>query len=332
MKYLLLFLPFFTQAQVAKTILVEHFTNTRCGVCAGQNPSFYANLANNSQVKHVSYHPSSPYTSCLFSQHNPSENDARTNFYGLYGSTPRLAIQGANISNSPNPFQNANLYNSYEGQTSAFSLKTEQRKTTDSIFLRVLVKTVSTSSLTSLRLYAGAAEDTVFYSAPNGESIHHDVFRKSFFGLNGLIINPAANIGDSVVFESKLAKNNAWNFNRIFTYAILQNATTRALEQANFSKPSDNSLITNTNAIEENDDLVQVFPNPSADGRFSFYNSHAQSQNAQIEVWALDGRLLLRKSVKTPKFEIDLSKQLGGFYTIKIQIGNSVVQKRLLRL
>ena len=332
MKYLFLFLPFLVQGQAAKTIVVEHFTNTRCGSCAGQNPSFYTNLANNPQVKHISYHPSSPFSNCLFSQHNPSENDARTNFYGLFGSTPRLTIQGSNVSNSPNPFQNPNLYNSYQGQTSAYALKTEQRKTTDSIFLRLVVKTVAASSLTSLRLYAGVAEDTVFYNAPNGESIHHDVFRKSFFGTNGLIVNPAASIGDSVVFESKLGKNNAWNFNRIFAYAILQNATTRALEQAAFTKPSDNNLITNTIAFEENERLIQVFPNPSTDGMFMILIPGFSTGEAQIEIQSLDGKFseLIRATQK--QTQISLINQAKGIYSLKINYQGKFTYSRLVKI
>ena len=37
-------------AQVERTVIVEHFTNTRCGICAFRNPAFYENLNNQENV------------------------------------------------------------------------------------------------------------------------------------------------------------------------------------------------------------------------------------------------------------------------------------------
>ena len=91
-----------SKAQVPKKVIVEHFTNTVCSVCASKNPGFYTNLKNQQGVIHLAVHPSSPYTSCILSKHNVSENDARTNYYGVYGATPRLAIQGVVIASNAN--------------------------------------------------------------------------------------------------------------------------------------------------------------------------------------------------------------------------------------
>ena len=81
-------------------MLVEHFTNTYCSVCASKNHGFYANLWRYPQVWHVAYHPSSPYAACPLSMANVPENDARTNYYGVYGGTPRLVIQGAVVTST----------------------------------------------------------------------------------------------------------------------------------------------------------------------------------------------------------------------------------------
>ena len=81
-------------AQVEQKVIIEHFTNTRCGICASRNPAFYQTLAYYPQALHIAYHPSSPYSSCAFNMHNSSENDQRTYFYNIYGGTPRAVIQG----------------------------------------------------------------------------------------------------------------------------------------------------------------------------------------------------------------------------------------------
>lgn len=100
---------------VAKKVIVEHFTNSRCGVCASKNPSLFTNLTSHPDILHISYHPSSPYSSCVFSQSNPAENDSRTNFYGIFGGTPRIVIQGDVISSSTN-FGSSTLFTAYEDQ------------------------------------------------------------------------------------------------------------------------------------------------------------------------------------------------------------------------
>lgn len=313
-KLFALLFPLAVQAQVPKTIVVEHFTNSRCSVCASQNPSFYQILRNNPQVKHIAFHPTSPYVNCQLAQHNAVENDARTNYYGLYGSTPKLAIQGANISYNPNPYQNAALYSSYQGQTSAFSLKTSQQKTTDSIYLRVVVRTEASHSLSTLRLYAGVAEDTVFFASPNGETIHHDVFRRSFFGPQGLIVTPAASVGDSVVLESKLRYHPVWNVNRIFSFALLQNATTRVLEQAGFTEPSDNELITKGNTLLSETPCFVLFPNPSA---LSTVVRFEREGYRRIQILSGLGNVLL--STSTMRAEIEIGRNLPpGLYWVQV--------------
>ena len=59
MKKLLTTLLFFSfvwnaEAQVPKKVIVEHFTNTLCSVCASRNPGFYSNLNNqNGRWRHL---------------------------------------------------------------------------------------------------------------------------------------------------------------------------------------------------------------------------------------------------------------------------------------
>ena len=89
-------------SQVPKKAVVEHFTNTNCSVCASRNPGFYTNLNMQTGVLNLAVHPSSPYPNCLLYQQNATANDARTNYYGIYGSTPRLVINGNVISSAAN--------------------------------------------------------------------------------------------------------------------------------------------------------------------------------------------------------------------------------------
>ena len=150
-----LLIPFFTlvasiqivSGQVPKKVVVEHFTNTKCSICASKNPGFYTNLNNQTGVIHVAFHPSSPYAACALSMHNPVENDGRTNYYSIYGSTPRLVIQGVVISSGAN-YSSPSIFTPYLGQTSPASIKIYQYKYgTDSIRSRVVIKTEAAHTL-----------------------------------------------------------------------------------------------------------------------------------------------------------------------------------------
>jgi hypothetical protein len=314
-------------AQVAKTVVVEHFTNTRCGVCADQNPSFFQNLALNPGVKHIAYHPTSPYSNCLFAQHNVAENNGRTNYYNLFGSTPRLAINGAPISNNPNPYINPNLYDNVSSQTSSFIVRTRQTKEEDTIRIRIVLETIAVHSFSEARLYAGVAEDTVFYNAPNGENRHYNVFRKSFFGPSGIVINPAQNIGDSVVFESKLERNMVWDFNRIFAFATLQDASNRALIQADFAKPGDNTILTSIKAKPDKDPEIEIFPNPAED---YFTIRTSKKSKIQVRVIDLNGKIL-QELETSGGIEISTSILKPGIYTIQTTIDGVVTSRKIVK-
>ena len=110
------------ESQVLKVPIVEHFTNSNCSICAANNSTVYNALDNNPSALHISFFPSSPYSSCFFSMQNPVDNDARTNFYGLYGSTPKLTVNGIQTSLSATNMTLQNLAT----ETSAFMMEIKQ--------------------------------------------------------------------------------------------------------------------------------------------------------------------------------------------------------------
>ena len=83
-----------THAQTPRKVIVEHFTNTRCGICGSRNPGLFTNLSSSPDVMHMAVHPSRPYASCVLNQHNPTESDDRAKYYGIFGGTPRVVVQG----------------------------------------------------------------------------------------------------------------------------------------------------------------------------------------------------------------------------------------------
>ena len=305
----------FVNAQVAKKVVVEHFTNTRCSSCASRNPGFYSNLNSQSGVIHLAVHPSAPYANCVLSLHNPSGNDGRTNYYGIFGGTPRLVVQGVVVSGGAN-YSSASIFSPYLGQTSPASIKIYQFKYgNDSIRSRIVIKTEATHSQGNLSLFVALAEDTVNYTGSNGEPVHYDVFRKSLTASSGISVALPANVGDSVVYTMSSSTNAAWNFSRIFTLAILQDATTKAVLQ------SENIAITTTNISTEIKN--ETSNNFNVNVYFSESNikicQNKNLENLNFLLYDASGRILLSKFIETNFENVNVSSLSPGIYFYRIK-------------
>lgn len=303
--------PLALMAQVPKKSIVEHFTNSNCSVCASRNPGFYANLNRQANVLHLAVHPSSPYSSCRLYQQNDAANDARTNYYGIYGGTPRLVINGSVIP-SGNDYAANSLFTPFINQTSPVSIRIEQRKFgVDSVQSKIIIKTVSANNLNSASLFVSLAENTVNYSGNNGESIHYDVFRKSLTAATGQSITIPRAIGDSVVVVLSSPSNAVWNFNKIYTLAILQETASKSLIQAEAS-----SVYTLENAQAIKFDKPQIFPNPVE----SILNLQFKgSEPTTCALFDLSGVEVLKKELNNQQeVSLNLSSLASGIYTLKV--------------
>lgn len=329
MKKILFLIPFIQlsidiTAQVPKKVVVEHFTNTKCSVCVLRNPGFYSNLYNQTDVIHLAIHPSSPYTACLFSLHNAFENDGRTNYYGVYGGTPRLVIQGEVISGSAD-YSLPSMFTPYLSQTSPASIKITQSKYgTDSIRSRIVIKTEAVHSLGGLSLFVALAEDTINYTGSNGESVHYDVFRKSLTGTSGVPILLPAAVGDSVVYTMVSTTDAAWNVSRIFTLAILQETISKSVVQSEAISASANTISTGITSNEANVPNAFVYANASN----IFIQTELLFENGILLIYDLTGRLLFQKTLQAANEQaISLTELSNGIYLYTIVSNNQPIKK-----
>jgi hypothetical protein len=309
-----LFTAFFTLlsitlfAQVPRTVVIEHFTNTRCGICANRNPDLFTNLNNNPEVLHLAVHPSSPYSSCVFNQEDVAGNDGRTNYYNIYGATPRIVVQGSVIPSSTS-FGDATLFSSQAGQTSPFNV----RVNIDNInamqaTVSVVVKTEAVHNFIDLKLFTALAEDTVYYNAPNGEGTHYNVFRTSVFEVDGKTITPATMVGDSVMFTETVTLGSNWDWNRLVGISILQESGNKSVLQAATSK---NQLFTSTQSIE-----TAPFQLYSAENKV-FFNAN-KAGRFEVQVYNLQGQLL-KQLQSNNQDEWVFDDIVTGAYLIRIQ-------------
>ena len=325
-----------SQAIVRKT-LVEHFTNTKCSICASRNPGFYAVLTQNPNVLHVAYHPSSPYNTCLFSMQNKSENDARTKHYGLFGGTPTFVING--VQKSSSDVQDVNVYGPFQNQTSPISVNVFlSPSSNDSIKVMVEIKAVSQHNHTTLSLYVPLVEDTVFYNAPNGENKHYDVFRKSFTGINP--INFAAPImgGNPYIYTSKIAKSPLWNLKRLSAMGIVSSISALGVVSS-----SDLSVVqveqsdvyneTMSSSVNESLNDIQrftIYPNPALNT--IQINANVDISGNQYDMYNSMGKIVKSGLITHDEMGIDIDWLPTGLYVMKIGKAINFISKSFLKL
>jgi hypothetical protein len=300
-----------TAQQVPKQIIVEHFTNTYCSVCAGRNPGFYDNLKNFPQVLHIAYHPSAPYAACPLNQLNKPENDARTHFYGVYGATPRLVVQGIELSANED-YNDPLIFNNHLGETSSFEMRTLLEQTGTSLKVTVIVKKVDTSSLSTLNLYSALVEDTLNFAANNGETMHHDVFRKSFFDTIPVTTTAPVAIGDSIVHLETVTINNAWNLPQCYAIAILCAQDKKIVQAASSIR------LTETTGINElqGNGIFKIYPNP-AKKRLMIKGNFISEVEA--EIFDMLGRRVYKKVLSSESDFIELNRTAAGNYLLKLK-------------
>lgn len=298
---------------VKKYVLLEHFTNTKCPICASKNPAFYT-LINQypNEVRHLSIHPPVPYNSCVFYKSNESQNSGRANVYGIPG-TPRVAMNGALQGGSS--LLSASVLQSALNQTSPVYIQVTETNANPQKFVKIKVFTQDVVPAGSYKLYAAVAEKQVNYNAPNGEQAHHDVFRAMLPELNGTDYVPAA-AGQAVEynFTYTYTSPTGWtsNFDSLYVVAFVQNTTTK--EVLNTGTRFDPVLVGTGEALKPQN--VPVYPNPVQEAAFvTLPNDEAE----QVELFSLSGqRVSAAFSLRNDGLVISTATLSPGVYFLKI--------------
>jgi hypothetical protein len=296
-----------TFAQVPKMSIVEHFTNTRCAVCGYKNPPLYEVLDQYPDVIHIAYHPSSPYSACIFSQHNPEENDERTQFYGIYGSTPKVILNGASLPNQsplvlPEDLDEAmDMMSDYDVQI----LQTEAGE--NQINVKVILKKIADNNLENISLYIAIAENEINYNAPNGETVHHQVFRLK---LGEESIN-SIEVGETLEYNYSYSFHSDWQSDEMFAYAIVQD------ESKNVLQAGKSALVGDLTAIDDqliSSGLLNFSPNPTQNILQISNTSDVKFQD--IRIFSVHGQLLFSQEFNNT---INVGYLESGIYFLQLQ-------------
>jgi len=311
-------------AQVAKNIIVEHFTNTWCPLCTNRNSGFYENLNKQPSILHISYHPSRPYAGCELHQHNPLENNRRTQYYDVYNGTPRLVIQGKVVL-SPD-YSDAAIFEPHLAQTSPVSIAVEQSIREDGLInINILITNEANHTLAGIKLFGGVAEQLVEFDARNGEKEHFDVFRKAYTDMEGELIRLNKEQGDITELNYQVDIKQSWALEEFFSFVILQEEDTKAVIQAAISKAGEFTIPVSIAEVEKKS--LPIFPNP-VEGMLNI--ALPNQEFGQLKIYDCSGKLKMHSAL-TGNEKVDLSILNKGLYFVEVEQKGKFFQHKIVK-
>ncbi|MBK9271284.1 MAG: T9SS type A sorting domain-containing protein [Saprospiraceae bacterium] len=307
--------------QSKKYIFMEHFTNTYCGVCGAVNPGFY-NLIKKYEgnYHHMTVHPRFPYPQCSLYQANTSENTARASYYSVT-STPTVVINGTRKMAASNV--NANILDGELNKQSAVAIVVKESGGS-SRTVQVEVKTLGNKPAGNYRLFAAAAEKVLNLNTPNGEKVHHNVFRKFISAPDGNMIQIPES-GNSLVLDFNFNVEPNWKESEIYLLVWIQETTTKDILNSGTKFDED---LSGSHQIKSIDFKVMTNPVKS-----NLVVQMEKGLTGDYAIMNIMGQMVDRGAVNpfTQTLDIDVSDYKKGIYLVRIQSGGQKLTKRWVK-
>lgn len=308
--------------QAKRFVFMEHFTNSRCGVCAGSNPGYY-NLLNNykGHYHHISIHPPIPYSACLLYQANKDDQSQRSNFYNILG-TPTIVFNGQTKKSASGV--NASFLDAEIKKESAIQIVVSETGS-NSKNAKIEIKTIGQKPGGKYRLYVAITERVLNYASPNGEKVHYDVFRDFASAVTGDDVD-LADQGGSVVKSYQYLIQPSWDEKEMYVIAWVQDESTK--EVLNSGTKFD--VVSSTEQLKQLNFSIQ--PNP-VQGKLNIYFPNNSNKNARLVITNLLGREIARTplNLQNNSFEMNVQHFEKGIYFAKIESGGLSLTKKWVK-
>lgn len=272
------------QAQVPRTMLVEHFSNASCGPCASQNPALQSLLVANPGVVYLKYQVNWPGTDPM-NAHNPSQVNVRVNFYDVTG-VPTTVFEGNVYKGSPASF-NQTMINNRANASSPFSLSLSKRfsPAMDSIYVTAIYRKEADTSTSGVYVRIAILEKLIhFNTAPgsNGEKDFHHVMKRMLPNGVGTAVPNDLAVGEYDTIELGWKLTNIYETDQLMAVAFIQNINNKNVYQAASSE-----TMSTLAEGEVGTPAIQAWPNPASNvlnlsfptitgGALALYNAAGQ--------------------------------------------------------
>jgi Outer membrane protein Omp28/Secretion system C-terminal sorting domain len=301
----------FAQGSYKRYPTLEHFTNSFCSTCASRNPALFTFLTPYAgQYHHMTIHPNVPYQGCMFYQANIAENTDRKVFYSV-NSTPNVFLNGK-LATTGASLVPAAAFTSALAQTSPVGVKvTETTGATRDVKVSVFSQGGLPAGDYVLRIALVEKQVTPAMPTPNGEAVHHNVFRKFLTPKDGISI-PNLGTGADFDWNGQYTIASGWNAAEMYVIAIVQNNTTK--EVINSGTRFDPSISASSNV--QNQLAILLSPNPAT----NMLNVQTDETLLQIDAFNLQGKQVFMQ--KNPSQRIDVSDWKSGVYLVRVTTRN----------
>ena len=225
--------------------------------------------------------------------------------------------------------QSPTVYNEFKNQTTPIDLKVKVAKLgTDQIEVTFEAKAVSNNTVGTVFYFIALVEDTVFYNAPNGEKIHHDVFRKSFTnaGLPGFVA--PQNEGNLFTFKDNRKIESNWDASRIYAVVVLTDANKKVVQVAKSPLYNPDIVSSVENELTKDESLI-IFPNPTSSELLIRSKSNETLKN--ILIFNATGQSALHLTPESGQHIFDVSTLENGTYFIQITTENKVSVQKFIK-
>lgn len=292
--------------------LLEHFTNSKCGVCASKNPGFYTQFNNlyASKVNHMTVHPKVPYSTCPIYLAAKTASDTRQAFYSV-GGTPRIYLDGK-YTTGPNLVNTTEVDNAIAA-SSPISIKVTETGTNPRT-VNIEVSVTGTVPSGSYVIQAAACEKTLNLNGGNGELTHHNVMRSYLFTGNGeaITLNP----NSTQTFTKTVNFDASWKESEMYIIAFVQQNNTKEI----LNSGSKFNITTDVNDPADVSEF-QIVQNPVRD-HVKIQLSHPIA-NGTASIFTMDGKLVAQQLLHhaSGTIEIPVSTLATGVYVLELSNG-----------
>lgn len=287
---------------------LELYTNTPCPICGSQNPGLFNRLeAYEGQYHLISFYPGSPYMSCIFYQANIAENTVRRNFYPIFG-TPTVAINGLQFSNSNGV--TTTVLDNVTGLESWLHVDVNE-STGNTRTVDITLEDHVGGSLASGKLFAAIVEREIMYNAPNGETVHYNVFRRFLTNVNGEDVDLSSGTA-SLSYEYTV--DASWQADEVYIIAWLMNPANKEIINSGTRFDPDFTSSTDDDPVALK---LNIYPNPASS---EIHIALPQDvRNAPIRIYNSGGQLVYETlSYQDPTPRINITNWPVGNYHVEI--------------
>lgn len=224
----------FSQSQ--RLVLLEEFTSSTCGPCAGVNPTFHTwQVQNPEKFTSIYWHVSwpSPGNDPMYLA-NKAENGARVSYYGVTY-VPYSVLDGNYYKGAANGW-NMTTVNTRWAVPSPYEIQVNHRLSpgNDSVYVTMVAK-VTQDLAASVTAHNVVIEKHIhFTTAPgtNGEKDFYNVMKKMLPGSGGTNLPAVQVTGDYFIYEGAWKFGTVYDVNEIAAVSFIQNKTTKEVYQA----------------------------------------------------------------------------------------------------